>query len=76
MLLYVAVFVWIHFIRPSTSWSQFRGEWGVVTGSSVGTGEAFARALAKRGINVVLVARSADKLERLAKELRSAYSVK
>jgi short-subunit dehydrogenase len=47
----------------------------VITGASQGLGEAFARALAARKQNVILVARSRDKLERLASELKRSQSV-
>jgi short-subunit dehydrogenase len=43
----------------------------IVTGASHGIGEYIARALAARGMNLLLVARSEPELARLAKELRS-----
>jgi uncharacterized protein len=43
----------------------------IVTGASHGIGEYIARALAARGMNLLLVARSEPELTRLARELRS-----
>jgi short-subunit dehydrogenase len=44
----------------------------VVTGASSGIGEQFARELSRRGHQVTLVARSADKLQQLAGELTAS----
>ena len=48
----------------------------LITGASSGIGEALAACFAKAGYNLVLVARSADKLKQLAKELSKQYGVK
>jgi uncharacterized protein len=50
-------------------------DYALITGASQGLGEAFARALAARKQNVILVARSRDKLESLASELKRSQSV-
>ncbi|MCE9499742.1 MAG: SDR family oxidoreductase [Leptospira sp.] len=47
----------------------------LVTGASGGLGEEFARQLAFRGMDIVLVARTGAKLESLAKELKGKYGV-
>lgn len=47
----------------------------LVTGASQGLGRVFAHALAARGQNVILVARSKDKLENLANELQQSQPV-
>jgi uncharacterized protein len=49
---------------------KYQGMTVLITGASGGMGEAFARQLAQQGANLVLVARSEDKLNRLAEGLR------
>lgn len=49
--------------------------YALITGASKGLGKYFARALATRKQNVILVARSKDKLETLAGELRNAHGI-
>ena len=47
----------------------------LITGASSGIGEIFATELAKKNYNLFLVARSQDKLDRLAVELSQKYQI-
>lgn len=51
------------------------GSWALIAGASEGLGAAFARELAGRGMNLVLVARRRAPLERLAAETRETFGV-
>uniref|UniRef100_A0A4W4EXE8 Hydroxysteroid (17-beta) dehydrogenase 3 n=1 Tax=Electrophorus electricus TaxID=8005 RepID=A0A4W4EXE8_ELEEL len=45
------------------------GKWAVITGGSEGIGHAYALQLARHGLNVVLISRSREKLEKAARNI-------
>ena len=51
------------------------GPYALVAGGSDGLGAAFAEALARRGLNLVLIARQAQRLTATAERLKQAYGV-
>lgn len=58
--------------------AEFRrryGPWALVAGASEGLGEAFAWALAERGLDLVLIARRREKLEALGRSIAAAHHV-
>jgi len=54
---------------------DYSGSTALVTGASKGLGAAFAEALAERGMNLVLVARSTNELNALSTRLYAKYKV-
>ena len=58
-----------------TDQSRNHNSTALITGASSGIGEALAHCFAKDGFNVILVARSADKLKALAQELQKHHQV-
>jgi short-subunit dehydrogenase len=53
----------------------YSGKTALVTGASSGIGEAFVKELSSRGANLILVARSKEKLDALAEEARKQHGV-
>ncbi|GIO31329.1 MULTISPECIES: SDR family NAD(P)-dependent oxidoreductase [Paenibacillus] len=54
---------------------DYKGKTALITGASSGIGKAFAHEIAGRGMNLVLVARSEDKLLRLAEDLKQNHHI-
>lgn len=61
--------------QASKRFFQDYGPWALVAGASEGLGAAYAEELAKRGLNLVLVARRTALLHELADRLAKTYAV-
>ncbi|CAM9868429.1 unnamed protein product, partial [Chrysoparadoxa australica] len=59
------------FLRPGKDLRK-RGEWAIITGASDGIGKAYALELAKKGLSVLLISRTIEKLEAAANEIKQA----
>lgn len=51
------------------------GQWAVVTGATDGIGKAYAEELGRRGFSIVLISRSQEKLDDVARAVESKYGV-
>ncbi|KAF6017346.1 HSD17B12 [Bugula neritina] len=51
------------------------GKWAVITGATGGIGKGYCKVLAEKGMNIVLISRSSEKLAKVAEEIREAYGV-
>jgi short-subunit dehydrogenase len=59
----------------NTEFQQRFGRWALVAGASEGLGAQFARQLATRGLNLILVARRGELLRDLAAEIAKTHGV-
>ena len=57
------------------SFSLERGHTALITGATAGIGYEFAQQLAARGLNLILVARNKERLEKIATELQNDFAI-
>uniref|UniRef100_A0A803T4R4 Hydroxysteroid 17-beta dehydrogenase 12 n=1 Tax=Anolis carolinensis TaxID=28377 RepID=A0A803T4R4_ANOCA len=58
--------------RKGVDFSHY-GTWAVVTGATTGIGKSYAHELAKKGLDIVLISRSMEKLKQVAAEIEELY---
>lgn len=58
-----------------TEFSERYGTWALVAGASMGIGRAFSHEAARRGLNVVMLARGEERLRDVAKEVSDEHGV-
>ncbi len=59
----------------TTQFKEKYGQYALVAGGSDGLGFAFAEAIARRGLNLVLIARQEDRLKATAAQLKETYEI-
>lgn len=66
--------VFSFFFRQGKRLKEDFGEWAIVTGATDGIGKAYAFELARKGLNVLVISRTEEKLVELKKEIKEKYS--
>jgi short-subunit dehydrogenase len=62
-------------LMKTTQFKEKYGQYALVAGGSDGLGFAFAEAIARRGLNLVLIARQEDRLKAAAARLKEIYEI-
>ncbi|XP_078447521.1 very-long-chain 3-oxoacyl-CoA reductase 1-like isoform X2 [Wolffia australiana] len=65
--------LYVLFLRPSKNLAKY-GRWAVITGPTDGIGKEMAMEFARKGLNLVLVGRNPEKLNKVSAELREVNS--
>ncbi|KAJ6981323.1 very-long-chain 3-oxoacyl-CoA reductase-like protein [Populus alba x Populus x berolinensis] len=65
---------WVYatFLRPEKDLKGY-GSWALITGATDGIGKAFARQLAQKGLNLILVSRNPNKLRTVSSEILAEH---
>jgi 17beta-estradiol 17-dehydrogenase / very-long-chain 3-oxoacyl-CoA reductase len=78
ILIRIGILIWKKLIAPNFGFGidlRTQGKWAVITGATDGLGKAFVKALAQKGLDIVLVSRSMSKLKDVAAEIEQEYRV-
>lgn len=73
--LYTFTLPWLLSLVTKPRMAEKFGAWAVVTGAAQGIGREYALALARHGLNVILVSRNKQELENVANEIRDTHKV-
>ncbi|XP_063705630.1 inactive hydroxysteroid dehydrogenase-like protein 1 [Culicoides brevitarsis] len=68
-------FIGPQFFSESHDFKKY-GSWAVITGASTGIGRCFAKQLAAKGINLVLISNEQGNLESAARKIKNRFKVK
>jgi len=73
-ILKLVTLIWKRFlVSPINIKRKYGGKWALVTGSTDGIGQAYAFALAKCNMNIILVSRTQSKLDSTASKIVERY---
>lgn len=78
ILFKISYFTWLKLLAPNLGLGidlTSQGRWAVITGGTDGIGKAYAKALAAKGLDIVLVSRSLIKLRNVETEIKEKYGV-
>ncbi|XP_040568979.1 very-long-chain 3-oxoacyl-CoA reductase [Lepeophtheirus salmonis] len=76
LLLSIFELIYTNFVLEPLDVRKCGGDWALVTGSTDGIGKAYARALASKGLNIILISRTLSKLEGVSQEIKEEFGVK
>lgn len=77
LIRYVLPWIYVTFIGPNIFSVDFKkfGTWAVITGATDGIGKEYAKQLASKGLNIVLISRSQLKLQKTSDEILKEFKV-
>ena len=71
---FIGTYILPKIVKNNADFVTKYGKWAIVTGCTQGIGQAYVYELAERGMNIVLISRNKEELEKLAKEIKLRYT--